>query len=108
MALIKCLECNREVSSFATVCPSCGAPVLVEQTASNGNWTAASGQEAWGTIPANVHADKVTKEKDERTHARLNLVFALLIAGGIVYVGHTYRAEIENFIGEIRKELSGN
>lgn len=27
MAMIKCSECGREVSSKATVCPNCGAPI---------------------------------------------------------------------------------
>mgnify|MGYP001415186902 FL=1 len=27
MALIKCPECGREVSSIAKACPSCGAPI---------------------------------------------------------------------------------
>jgi hypothetical protein len=82
--------------------------VLVDQPASRGNWTAASGQEAWGTIPANVHADKVAKEKDERTHARLHLIFALLIAGGLLYFSHEYKAEIESFQKQIRKEFFSN
>jgi hypothetical protein len=31
MALIKCTECNHDVSDKAQACPSCGAPVDVEQ-----------------------------------------------------------------------------
>lgn len=27
MALIKCEECGKEISSYATVCPNCGCPV---------------------------------------------------------------------------------
>lgn len=27
MALTKCTECEKEISSFATVCPNCGFPV---------------------------------------------------------------------------------
>ena len=27
MALIKCPECGREISSFAKSCPSCGCPI---------------------------------------------------------------------------------
>ena len=27
MALIKCPDCNKEVSSSATVCPNCGYPI---------------------------------------------------------------------------------
>jgi len=30
MALIKCPECDREVSEKAPVCPNCGAPVVSE------------------------------------------------------------------------------
>ncbi len=32
MALIKCKECGRDVSSLATNCPNCGAPVIAEDT----------------------------------------------------------------------------
>lgn len=27
MALIRCIECGNEVSSYANVCPKCGCPV---------------------------------------------------------------------------------
>ena len=27
MALIKCLECGKDVSSYAKVCPNCGFPI---------------------------------------------------------------------------------
>ena len=36
MALIKCRECEREISSTATVCPGCGAPVKARTTFSKG------------------------------------------------------------------------
>lgn len=29
LALIKCVECGSEVSSYATVCPKCGCPVIM-------------------------------------------------------------------------------
>ena len=32
MALIKCPECNKEISSKAPTCPQCGAPVAVSQS----------------------------------------------------------------------------
>jgi hypothetical protein len=32
MALIKCPECSKEISSKAPTCPQCGAPVGVSQT----------------------------------------------------------------------------
>jgi NADH:ubiquinone oxidoreductase subunit 2 (subunit N) len=38
MALIKCSECGKPVSTEASVCPKCGAPVVVT-TANNGNGT---------------------------------------------------------------------
>ncbi len=28
MALIKCRECGKEISSFASCCPNCGCPVV--------------------------------------------------------------------------------
>ena len=31
MALIKCLECNKNVSTKAINCPHCGAPILKEE-----------------------------------------------------------------------------
>lgn len=31
MALIKCLECNKNVSTKATSCPHCGAPIIKEE-----------------------------------------------------------------------------
>jgi len=31
MALVKCAECNRDVSDQASSCPGCGAPVLVSE-----------------------------------------------------------------------------
>ena len=53
MALVKCKECKKEISSLAPACPSCGAPladasgkhalstktVVVYKTASNGGVT---------------------------------------------------------------------
>lgn len=38
MALIKCSECNREVSDKAVACPGCGAPV-VGAAGRSGSWT---------------------------------------------------------------------
>jgi len=32
MALIKCPECGKEVSSNAAVCPNCGTPIKVDTT----------------------------------------------------------------------------
>lgn len=29
MALVKCIECGNEVSSFAEVCPKCGCPISI-------------------------------------------------------------------------------
>jgi predicted amidophosphoribosyltransferase len=36
MALIKCPECNEEVSTFATTCPKCGYPISGEKSGSTG------------------------------------------------------------------------
>lgn len=41
MALIKCLECGREVSDLASICPGCGAPIA-----------------ALGSTPSSVHPQK--------------------------------------------------
>lgn len=37
MALIKCIECNHEVSEFAENCPNCGCPVSMSITKKNVN-----------------------------------------------------------------------
>ena len=37
MALIKCIECNHEVSEFAENCPNCGCPVAMSITKKNIN-----------------------------------------------------------------------
>jgi len=31
MALIKCVECNHEVSEFAESCPNCGCPISISK-----------------------------------------------------------------------------
>lgn len=37
MALIKCIECNHEISEFAENCPNCGCPVSMSITKKNIN-----------------------------------------------------------------------
>ncbi len=37
MALIKCSESGKEISSEAKVCPHCGKPLVVEQSTAQGN-----------------------------------------------------------------------
>lgn len=32
MALIKCVECGKEVSSKAKACPNCGNPISIDNT----------------------------------------------------------------------------
>ena len=32
MALIKCSECNKEISDKATTCPNCGNPIQIQPT----------------------------------------------------------------------------
>jgi hypothetical protein len=34
MTIIRCYECNKEISDLATSCPNCGAPVQVENESS--------------------------------------------------------------------------
>lgn len=40
MAIIKCMECGHDVSTFAEKCPNCGCPasILVDKTESNGKF----------------------------------------------------------------------
>ncbi|MBT6752309.1 MAG: zinc ribbon domain-containing protein, partial [Candidatus Thioglobus sp.] len=35
MGLIKCSECNNEVSSKASSCPKCGAPIAIDNASSS-------------------------------------------------------------------------
>lgn len=37
MALIKCIECNNDVSEFADSCPHCGCPVSMSKRANQNN-----------------------------------------------------------------------
>ncbi len=37
MALIKCIECNHEVSEFAESCPNCGCPISISKNKKNAN-----------------------------------------------------------------------
>lgn len=39
MALIKCVECNHEVSEFAESCPNCGCPISISKNKKNANNT---------------------------------------------------------------------
>ena len=32
MSLVPCLSCERPISTLATACPACGAPVLADDT----------------------------------------------------------------------------
>ena len=37
MSLIKCIECNHEVSGFAESCPNCGCPISISKNKKNAN-----------------------------------------------------------------------
>jgi DNA-directed RNA polymerase subunit RPC12/RpoP len=64
MALIKCLECGKDVSDKAAACPGCGAPLL-----------SAAG--------ARVTADK-TPVRVVRAGWRWEAIGALLVIGGLI------------------------
>ncbi|BAN47674.1 hypothetical protein [Metapseudomonas resinovorans] len=82
MALIECGDCKREISSLATSCPNCGAPVYGRGTTPLGAWTS-SGKEAWGEVPNHSKVDKVAAAKEDALQARLTLI---LLIGGIAFL----------------------
>lgn len=70
MALIKCLECGREVSDKANACPQCGAPIVSK------------------AVPAPspvVTAPALTKAKPRVRVTTLVLLAGLAFAGYLVY-----------------------
>src|SRR5262249_59353357 len=54
MALIRCYECGKEISSLATACPSCGAPpqsnIVPPPLPTQAHPTSRAKQLFWGTI----------------------------------------------------------
>src|SRR5258708_3744047 len=54
MALIRCYECGKEISSLATTCPSCGAPpqcaVVPPPLPTQPHGSSRAKQLSWGTI----------------------------------------------------------
>jgi len=53
MALIRCYECGKEISSLATACPSCGAPpqsAIPPPLPTEARRTSRAKQLSWGTI----------------------------------------------------------
>src|SRR5204863_6432240 len=54
MALIRCYECGKEISSLATACPSCGAPpqstIVPPPLPTEGRPASRAKQLSWGTI----------------------------------------------------------
>ena len=55
MALIRCYECGKEISSLATACPSCGAPprsaIVPPPLPTQPRPASRAKQLSWGTIP---------------------------------------------------------
>lgn len=75
MALIKCVECDRKISTLADVCPHCGAPVK--------------------------HSIPVEEEEPERDRSALILkLFLLLVALGMGYI--FAKPYIDKYVGEIK------
>src|SRR6059058_4012653 len=54
MALIRCYECGKEISSLATACPSCGAPpqstIVPPPLPTQARPASRAKQLSWGTI----------------------------------------------------------
>lgn len=74
MALIKCPECNREISDKASICPHCGFPISSKES----NKEEASKQSftvAYRGGPGSIAVITI-----------IGLLFAILITGGIITV----------------------
>lgn len=68
MAIINCLECNREISDSAAACPGCGAPL--QKGAKQEHVTANTGQDMAFWL-----------SKKQKTNHLLHLVLSVLTAG---------------------------
>lgn len=68
MALIQCTECNNEVSSLATACPKCGAPIAF----------------AAGGAPAFSATHVTPIEQTGKRYKGQMLIASLVCAGGVV------------------------
>src|SRR5215468_7512018 len=70
MALIRCYECGKEISSLATACPSCGAP---PQSAIP------------PPLPREAHPASRAKQLSRGTIALLTGVVLVLVIRGVTY-----------------------
>jgi uncharacterized membrane protein YvbJ len=69
MALIKCYECDKQISDRADICPKCGAPVRGEK------------QNKGETAPYTDQEVAVMLSKKINTNHALHLILSLVTAG---------------------------
>lgn len=82
MAMIKCKECKKKISSLATVCPNCGAPVqeeVKEKAKKKKSNTAGgclvilivTGLIIWFAVETNKTPEQQTKDQEARTERQV-------------------------------------
>lgn len=87
MALIKCVECNKEISDQALSCPYCGFPLKKNDSVSD--------------IPKRVNVDIKKYELTSKKWKKI-LVFAvpLLIIGALLFIRNLLWAMMVDITGE--------
>jgi len=84
MALIKCHECRKSISTEATTCPHCGAPAKAPAPAYAAPPPASK-------LLAGVRA-KAEREREQRYNRRL-IVFAVIVGAAFLAVHYATRRE---------------
>lgn len=82
MALLRCPECGREVSSRAPACPSCGYPLQGEAPLSQGGKNALQSPHVWGRVALVLGAWLVTP-----WIARLIVALAVCVLAYFMFTG---------------------
>lgn len=84
MALIKCSECNNQISDKAAACPQCGCPIaVVQKGVSVYDYPSTTGLKSSNDQSNNINHSKGVGSEDEVTFGGC----LLLIGGIIVLVG---------------------
>lgn len=82
MALIRCPECGREVSSQAPACPSCGYPLQAQVPQPSDPRNALQSPQLWGRVATVLGAWLVT-----RWVAKLILALAVCVLAYFMFTG---------------------
>ena len=82
MALLRCPECGREVSSRAPACPSCGYPLQGDAPLSQGGKNALQSPHVWGSVALVLGAWLVTP-----WIARLIVALAVCVLAYFMFTG---------------------